>query len=256
MIPDILRLLVWVGGPLLLIVLAVGPHRVQGWLVQAWTWVFARRLSPEQILTHVVKQHQDHIAALKNAMIRMEAAEHEINEHIDKSRRNISDLEQEARRQVARGDDTQAKGALYKLNLEQLAIKGFEEHRERQELQIAEARRRLYLRELQLRQYEVGRTILLSQLAEAQTVEQQYDIARSFDPFHAVANWRQAEGMVQEKTLNARAVEQVVTDLAEIPLIAQPAEIDRATLDRQLAELKAGTPYGKHGTDHSPNGSH
>src|SRR5262249_47271727 len=102
-----------------------------------------------------------------------------------------------------------------------------------------ESRRRLYLVELQLRQYEVGRSILLSQLAEAQTVEQQYAIANNFDPFSAVANWQQAEGMVQEKALTARAAEQVYTDIAEIPLAGQPVQVDSAALDAQLAELKA-----------------
>ena len=89
-----------------------------------------------------------------------------------------------------------------------------------------------------MRQYEVGRSILLSQLAEAQTVEQQYAIASNFDPFSAVANWQQAEGMVQEKALSARAVEQVYTDTAEMPLAGQPAQVDPAALDAQLAALK------------------
>ena len=104
---------------------------------------------------------------------------------------------------------------------------------------MAETRRRLYLLELQLRQYEVGRSILLSQLAEAKTVEQQYAIANNFDPFNAVAHSRTAEGMVQDRSLNARAVEQVLTDVAEIPLTGQPAQIEPAALDAQLAESKA-----------------
>jgi hypothetical protein len=90
-----------------------------------------------------------------------------------------------------------------------------------------------------LRQYEVGRSILLSQLAEAKSVEQQYAIATNFDPFNAIANWQQAEGLVQEKALNARAFEQVYADLAEMPLAGQPAQVDHAALDAQLAALKA-----------------
>jgi hypothetical protein len=86
---------------------------------------------------------------------------------------------------------------------------------------ITEARRRLYLWELQLRQYEVGKSILLSQLAEAKSVQQQYAIASNFDPFSAVANWKRAEGVVQEKAQNARAAEQVFADLAEMPLAEQ-----------------------------------
>jgi phage shock protein A len=124
------------------------------------------------------------------------------------------------------------------VNLERLAVNSFQEQLTRQREHIAEARRRLYLLELQLRQYEVGRSILLSQLAEAKTVEQQYAIANNFDPFSAVAHWQQAEGMVQEKALTARAVEQVYNDVAEMPLAGQPAQVDPAALDAQLAALK------------------
>ena len=109
---------------------------------------------------------------------------------------------------------------------------------------MTDARRRLHLLELQLRQYEVGRSILLSQLAEAQTVEQQYAIAKDFDPFSAVAEWKQAEGMVHEKALTARAVEQVYTDVADIPLTGQPPQVDPALLETQLAELKASSHAG------------
>jgi hypothetical protein len=104
---------------------------------------------------------------------------------------------------------------------------------------VAESRRRLYLIELQLRQYEVGRSILLSQLAEAQTVEQQFAIANNFDPFSAIANWHQAEGIVQEKALTARAAERVYSDIVELPPVAQPAQHDATALEAQLAELKA-----------------
>jgi len=99
-------------------------------------------------------------------------------------------------------------------------------------------RRHLYLMELQTRQYEVGRSILLSQLAEAKTVEQQAAIATHFDPFNAVSSWQRAEGMVQEKALNAKAAERVYADLVEMPLTSQPAQVDPAALDAQLAELK------------------
>ncbi len=138
------------------------------------------------------------------------------------------------------------KKKLYKIHLEQLAIQSFQEQLDRQHQHVTDARRRLHLLELQLRQYEVGRSILLSQLAEAQTVEQQYAIANNFDPFSAVANWQQAEGMVHEKALTARAAEQVYTDIAEIPLAGQPAQVDPAALDAQLAELKAEVNSGRH----------
>ena len=99
--------------------------------------------------------------------------------------------------------------------------------------------RRLHLLELQLRQYEVGRTILLAQLAEAKTVEQQYALASQFDPFSAVAAWTRAEGTVQQAAQNARAVERVFNDTAELPLNSEPVRIDPELLDRQLAELKS-----------------
>ncbi len=108
-----------------------------------------------------------------------------------------------------------------------------------------QARRRLHLLELQLRQYEVGRSILLNQLAEARTVEQQYALASQFDPFSAVAGWLRAEGMVQEASQNARAVEQVYHDTADLPLGGRPVHIDPELLDAQLAQLKAQVGRGK-----------
>lgn len=235
----VLRLVLWVGAPLVLLTLAFGPRRVMGWMNAAWDWLWMRRLDPEQILTEVVKLHEKHIAALRKALTRSEAAEADIARNIQKSKDNIAGLEEEVRVQVTRGDDLGARATLYKLNLERLAVKSFDEQLRKQREQITESRRRLYLVELQLRQYDVGRSILLSQLAEAQTVEQQYAIANNFDPFSAVANWQEAEGLVQEKALTARAVEQVYTDIAEMPLAGQPAQVDPLALDAQLAELKA-----------------
>jgi phage shock protein A len=224
---------------LALVVLAVGPARFRRGLHAAWTWIWKRRLDPEEILTQVVRAHEEHIAGLRKALARSEAAETEIVRNLTRSKENISAIEEEARQHVAKSDDLGARAALYKLNLEGLAVNSFEQQLQRQRQHITEARRRLYLLELQLRQYEVGRTILLSRLAEARTVEQQYAIAKNFDPFNAVANWQQAEGLVQEEALNARAVEQVYNDLAEMPLAGQPAPVDPAALDCQLAELKA-----------------
>jgi phage shock protein A len=235
----VLRLLLWIGVPVFLLVLVIGPARVNRWLSGLWNWLWTQRLDPEEILTHVVRQHEDRIAGLRKALTRSETAESEIARNIAKSQHNIAALDEEAYTAVSRGDDLGARAALYKLNLERLAVKSFEEHLERQRHQITEARRRLYLLELQLRQYEVGRSVLLSQLAEAETVEQQYAIANNFDPFSAVANWQQAEGIVHEKALTARAVEQVYTDVAEIPLSAQPAQVEPSVLDAQLADLKA-----------------
>jgi phage shock protein A len=234
----LIRLVLWIGLPLVLLVLALGPIRVWRAVRRCWTLLWRKRLDPEQILTQVVQQHEDHIDAMRKALSRSETAEADIKRNIAKSKENIAGLEEEARANVIHGDDLGARAALYKVNLERLAVNSFQEQLTRQRQHIAEARRRLYLLELQLRQYEVGRSILLSQLAEAKTVEQQYAIANNFDPFSAVAHWQQAEGMVQEKALTARAVEQVYNDVAEMPLAGQPAQVDPHALDEQLAALK------------------
>lgn len=235
----VLRLVLWIGLPLLLLVLAVGPNRVRRGLHKGWDWLWNRRLDPEEVLTRIVEEHQEHVAALRQALARSEAAEADIRRNTQKSQDNIATFEAEATAAISRGDDLGAKGALYKLNLEKLAVDNFHHQLERQREHMIEARRRLYLLELQLRQYEVGRSILLSQLAEARTVEQQYAIASHFDPFSAVANWQRAEGLVQEKAQTARAVEQVFVDTADMPLAGQPLQADLSALDAQLMELKA-----------------
>jgi phage shock protein A len=235
----LLRFAVWFGLPVLLVVLALGPRRVGRAVARGWRWLWNKRLDPEEILTEVVKQQQQHVAALRKVLERSEAAEGEITRHLRQSKENIGRLDEEAKHHVAHGDDLGARAALYKVHLERMAVEGFQEQLKRQREHIADGRRRLYLLELQLRQYEVGRSILLSQLAEARTVEQQFAIARDFDPFNAVANWQKAEGMVQAQAQNARAVEQVYDDLAEIPLAGQPAQVNPAALDAQLAALKS-----------------
>jgi len=239
MLGIIIRLMLWIGLPLMLIVLALGPARVWRAIKHGWLWLWRRRLEPEEILTQVVRQHEQHINAMRQALNRSEAAEADISRHLSKSQENITSLEEEARQHVSRDDDLGARAALYKVNLERLAVKSFQVQLERQREHIGEARRRLYLLELQLRQYEVGRSILLSQLAEAKTVEQQYAIANNFDPFSAVAHWQQAEGLVQQKALSARAAELVYNDVAEMPLAGRPAQVDPSALDEQLATLKA-----------------
>ena len=115
----------------------------------------------------------------------------------------------------------------------------FRDQLDKQRGHIDAVRRNLYLVELQLRQYEVGRSILLSQLAEAKTVEQQYALASQFDPYNAVADWHRAEGEVRQAAQSARAAEQVYADTADLPLGGQPVRIDPALIDAQLAELKA-----------------
>src|SRR5262249_7489603 len=154
-------------------------------------------------------------------------------------------LEAEAERLAAVGDELGARAALYKKQLEQSAIESFREQLERHCRMIAESRHRLFMLELQLRQYEVGRSILLSQLAQAETTEEQYQIAQHFDPFHAVATWQQAEGLVLEKSLNARAKERVYADTSDMAIPYPNSAVDPATLEAQLAELRAQLAQAK-----------
>lgn len=233
----LLRLVMWVGIPLLLVVLAVGPARVRRALQRVRTWLFERRLDPGEVLSRIVKQHEDHVAALIEALAQARATEREIVQNIQQSEQSIVALEKEAGDRLAQDDELGARAALCKLNMEKQAVENFQHHRERQQNHIADARRRLYQIELQLRQYKVGRSILLSQLAEARTVEQQLAIANHFDPFSAVANWQKAQGIVQEKSLNARAVEQVYADTPDLT-VGGAATPDPEALERQLADLK------------------
>jgi len=242
-------LLLWVGLPLILAVLAMGPARVKRGLKTAWNWLFLKRMEPDEILTQVVKQHTDHVAKVKQALAQAEAAELEVQVNIEESDKNVATLEEEARRLASRDDVMGARGALYKLNLERLALDSFRQQFERQRNLINESRRRLYLLELQLRQYEVGRSILVSQLAEAETVEQQYEIARQFDPFNAVADWQKAEGLVLEKSLNARAMERVYVDTADLAVGSHPAQVDPAVIEDQLAKLRTGVGGSVVGND-------
>jgi phage shock protein A len=247
----LLRLVLWLGLPLALLVLMVGPRRFGRAMQRAWRWLTDRRLDPEEVLTRIVREHQEHVAALKNALTQAETAEQDINRNLGASEKNCANLEREARQLAKEADDLGARAALYKLNLERRAVETFREQRDRQQSHIRDGRRRLYLLELQLRQYEVGRSILLSQLAEAKTVEQQLDIANRFDPFSAVANWEKAEGVVLEKTLSARAVERVLADTTDVALAANPVPIDEAGLDSQLEALKAGLkPTPSNNEDH------
>ena len=238
----VLRLLLWVGLPLLLAVLAVGPSRVRRGLKNCWNWLFLKRMEPEEILSQVVQQHTDHVAKVKQTLAQAEAAELDVQVNIQQSDKNVAALEEEARRLATRDDVMGARGALYKLNLERLALDSFRQQLERRRNLINESRRRLYLLELQLRQYEVGRSILVSQLAEAETAEQQYEIARQFDPFNAVADWQKAEGLVLEKSLNARAMERVYVDTADLGVGAHPAQVDPAVIEDQLAKLRRRKP--------------
>jgi phage shock protein A len=235
----LVRLILWFGLPIVLLLLVVGPRKLWRGIKFGWHWLFQRRLQPEELLAHVLRQHQDHIEAVRRALSQAEAVEVELRSNVRKSAENVDSLEAEARRHVAQQDDLGAKAALYKLNLEQKAIDSFQEQLARQSNLISESRRRLYLLELQLRQYEVGRGILLSQLAEAKSTEQQYAIASRFDPFNAIEDWKKAEGIVQEKAISARAMERVYADTNDLAGTANPAAIDLPLLETQMARLRA-----------------
>lgn len=231
---------VFVGLPCLLVTLYFGPSRTWRGLKRAWKWLWEKRLEPEEILKQVVEQYQELVKGLQQTLARAETAEKDLVHTIHTSEKNIAALDKEVKT-AANSDELAARAALYKLNLERQALETFTGQRERQRNQIVDIRKHLYLVELQLRQYEVGRSILLSQLAEAQTAEQQYQIAAQFDPFSAVANWQQAEGMVQDKALNARALERVQADLAALALPGEKSagpQVDQAALDAELEELR------------------
>jgi phage shock protein A len=234
----LLRALVWVIVPLVLVVVAVGLDRCWRYLQKVWGWFNDRRHEPTAVLNRVVREHEKNIQALREVLRQAEAAQGDIVRNSGRSEENITALEREARDAVRSTDDLGARAALYKLNLERLAVQGFQAQLDQQKTRIDQTRRRLHLLELQLRQYEVGRSILLSQLAEARTVEQQYALANQFDPFSAVAAWVRAEGDVRQATSDARAAGQVFDDTADLPLNAQPVVLSPEMLDAQLAELK------------------
>jgi phage shock protein A len=238
----VMRLVLWVGLPLTLVVLALGPRRVLRDVKALWRWMTRRRLDPQEILTHVVRQHQQHVQALAKLLADEEAAEKAVVANVAESEAKGSALEDQARRLAQAGDELGARAAVYKLNLERAAAANFVTQLARQRELIEDTRRRLYQLELQLRQYEVGRSILLSQLAAAEKVEQQYAIARQFDPFNAVANWQRAEGLVQQKSLSAKAIERVYSDTADVtPGAASssgPLTVDPVVLEAELARLR------------------
>jgi phage shock protein A len=243
----VLRLLVWVGLPLLLLALVLGPARTRQLLRAPFAWMLDRRHEPTEVLNRVVKEQEKKIKALQQVLRQAETTQAEIARNKHKSEESITALEVEARVHASRGDDLGARAALSKLNLERLAVQGFQEQLAQQEARIVQTRRRLHLLELQLRQYEVGRSILLTQLAEAKTVEQQYALASQFDPLGAVAEWMKAEGTVQEATQSARAAEAVYQDTADLPLGGQPVRIDPQLVEAQLEDLKAQIAQGKKG---------
>jgi len=209
----ILRGLLFIGVPVALAVLALGPAKFRAVAGRLWSLVWTRKQEPEEVIEQVVRQYREMVAALNQTLARAHSADETLDRNIVQSETNLATLDGEAREAAKRGDDLEAKGVLFKSTLERQALESFREQRARHARQIDEIRRNLYAAELQLRQYEVGRELLLSQLAEAKSVEQQYRIASEFDPFSAVANWRKAENMVEEKQISARVIGWVEADL-------------------------------------------
>lgn len=232
------RLVLWVVLPVILIVLAVGPRRVSAWFRGVWEWVWESKLAPAEVLNRVVWEHQNRIRRLGEVVQQSEQTLREIQQNIKKCEENIASLESEARIALQREEENEARAALSKQSLERQAILGFSEQLKHHKERITAARRRLHLLELQLRQYEVGRSILLDQLAEARTVEQQYALANQFDPQGTIAEWQRTEGNVQEASEHARAAEQVLVDTADLPLNAEPVRMDPAELEAHLARLR------------------
>jgi len=246
----ILRGLLFVGLPVLLAVLALGPSRCRAIAGRVWSQLWQRKQEPEEVIEQVVKQYREMVVALNQTLARAHAADEMLGRNIDQSEANLVTLDDEAREAARRGDDLEAKGVLFKTTLERQALESFREQRARHARQIDEIRRNLYAAELQLRQYEVGRELLLAQLAEAKSVEQQYRIASEFDPFSAVANWKKAENMVEEKQMSARVIGRVEADLRKAleadgvsgtDAALRDAAVARSTgeaIDAELEQLK------------------
>ncbi len=209
----ILRGLLFVGLPVLLVVMAVGPARCQAIVRRLWSQLWQRKQEPEDVIEQVVKQYREMVVVLEQTLARARTADETLDRNIRESEENLTSLDDEARAAAERSDDVATKGILFKTTLERQALEAFREQRTRHARQIDEIRGNLHATELQLRQYEVGRELLLSQLAEANSVEHQYRIASEFDPFSAVANWQKAENMVEEKQLTARVMSRVAADL-------------------------------------------
>src|SRR5262249_13012355 len=92
----LLRLLAWVGLPVALAVLAIGPAKVWRGVKRGWNWLFGRRLDPQEALNQVVEGHQKHVASLKQVQAQSEAAEADIQRSLKKTEDNIAELEAEA----------------------------------------------------------------------------------------------------------------------------------------------------------------
>ena len=121
----LVRSLLFVGLPLLLVMLAVGPQRFWKNVKRGWRWVWQKRLEPEEILTQVVDQYEKLVVSMRDVLAQSEIAEKKILQNIATSEKNVTTLETETKELTTAEDELGARAALYKLNLEQQALLSF-----------------------------------------------------------------------------------------------------------------------------------
>ena len=146
----ILRGLLFVGVPIMLFALAVGPARCRAIASRFWAQIWQRKQEPEEVIEQVVQQYRVMVGSLNQTLEKAHAADATLERNIEQSEANLATLDGEAREAAGRGDDLNAKGVLFKSNLERQALAAFSEQRTRHARQIDEIRRNLYAAELQL----------------------------------------------------------------------------------------------------------
>ena len=93
----LLRLLLWLGLLSALVALAVGPRRLRSGIKRIWSIVFRKRLDPEEILTNVVLQHEQHVKAVRDALGKAEVAEAALRANLKQSEEHVPVLDAEQR---------------------------------------------------------------------------------------------------------------------------------------------------------------
>src|SRR5262245_43864348 len=105
----LLRLLLWLGLLSALVALAIGPRKLKRGIKRLWSIAFRKRLDPEEILTQVVQQHEQHVKAVREAVGKAEVAETALRENLKQSEQHVPVLEEEAKRLAAQGDELGAR---------------------------------------------------------------------------------------------------------------------------------------------------
>ena len=100
----LVRSVLLVGLPLVLVLLAVGPQRFWKNVKRGWTWLWRRRLEPEEILTQVVAQYEKLVVSVRDVLAQSEIAEKVILKNIATSEKNVTALEAETK-ELAGTDD-------------------------------------------------------------------------------------------------------------------------------------------------------